>query len=147
MKPSIVCEACQTPFIPDCRHLLRQRFCHRLSCQQARRREGQRLRRARLRDSLNLEIGFIPLFRGWLNDEAALVKPHQNALKRFHPVIIGLISQLIDSPHPEDILAFIRRCIQRGQDIMSPPRVTARTRTLKTNGNVNHPTTDSGEAA
>ena len=137
MKPSIVCESCQTPLIPDSRHLLRQRFCRGASCQQARRREAQRRRRARFRDSVNATPKCIPLHQGWLNDEAALLKPHQVTLQRFHPAIIGLFSQLIDSPHPDDILAFLRRCIERGQDILFPPSAATGRRALQRKAKVN----------
>ena len=147
MKSSILCEACESPFIPDCRHRVRQRFCHHVSCQRARRREGQRLRRTNLRDSLHLPALSEPANHRQLNNEAALVKPHQAALKRFHPVIIGLISQFIDSTDPQEVLAFIRRCIERGQDIMFPPRPVKQRRTLKTKGNVTLAATASGKTA
>jgi hypothetical protein len=47
--------------------------------------------------------------KGRLADEAA-VKPSEAVLARFHPVIIGRISQFIDSTAQEDIADFLRRC-------------------------------------
>jgi len=56
----------------------------------------------------------------WHSAEAAL-KPHEAALAQFHPAIIRLVSQLIDSTSQEDILVFMRWCAARGQDILFPP--------------------------
>ena len=126
MNSSIPCEACQVLFIPDIRQHRRQCYCGKASCQKSRRRESQRTRRARFRDPLYLGDNILHLSRGWLNTEAAMMKPHQLALKGFHPVIIGLISQFIDSPQPDDILSFIRRCYARGSDILSPRRLSTR---------------------
>ncbi len=61
---------------------------------------------------------------GWPAAEAAM-KPHEATLAQFHPAIIGLVSQLIDSTTQEDILAFMRRCAARGQDILFPPGAQA----------------------
>jgi hypothetical protein len=65
------------------------------------------------------------LHLGWLTDEAVRMKPYEAALRQFHPAIIGLISQFIDSVHPDDILAYLRKCMARGSDILFPPRTTS----------------------
>ena len=115
MKTSLFCHACQKAFIPDPRHIHHQRFCLSHSCQCARRRQNQRLRRGRAyRDPSPSAIG-LPAGRRGITSEAA-VKPYEAALSQFHPVIIGLISLFTDSTAQEDIVAFIRRCAARGQD-------------------------------
>lgn len=52
--------------------------------------------------------------------EAGL-KPAEAALARFHPVIIGMVSHMIGSIYPEDVLASIRCLWQRGNDIVDAP--------------------------
>lgn len=66
---------------------------------------------------------------------ANVLKPHEAVLKQFHPAIIGLISQFIDSTSSPDIVDFLRKCIAQGQDILFPPRaaVPAKTRNSKPN--------------
>ena len=137
MNTSIACQACRNPFIPDSRHRGRQRFCLRSQCQLSRRRQNQALRRSRTRP-LSPTQAAQKLHQGWLTDEAALLKPYEAALSQFHPAIIGLISQLIDSPSPDDILAFLHRCIARGHDILFPPASTQRQKSpkLKTNAKI-----------
>ena len=120
MKHSPSCQACKKPFISDSRHQDRQRFCSRPACQRARRRANQNLRRSRAKGILPLPKTTLLAPQGQLAAEAAM-KPHEAALAQFHPVIIGLVSQLVDSTSLEDILVFMRRCAARGQDILYPP--------------------------
>ena len=121
MKTSCACEACKKPFIPDPRHRHHQRFCSRAACQRARRQENQWLRRNRTQSTLRLPEAMILTAQGLPASEAAM-KPHEAVLEQFHPIIIGLISHLIDSTAQEDIAAFLRRCALRGHDILYPPK-------------------------
>ena len=121
MNSSVACQACRSPFIPDARHRRHQRFCLRSQCQLARRRQNQALRRSRTQPPLTSTQAMQHLHQGWLVDEAVKMKPYEAALNQFHPAIIGLISQIIDSPAPDDILAYLRRCMARGSDILFPP--------------------------
>ena len=52
--------------------------------------------------------------------EAGL-KPTEAALARFHPVIIGMVSNMIGSIYPDDVLTTIRRLWSRGNDIVDAP--------------------------
>jgi hypothetical protein len=118
MKTVFVCEACNTPVIPKLRQFDRQRFCLDPACQRLRRRQNQRLRRAKAHGKPT------PVDTGGRDAEAA-VKPHEAALLQFDPAIIGLVSLFIDSTSQQDILVFLRRCAARGQDILFPPTTQA----------------------
>ena len=120
MQSSLFCQACTKPYIQHPRHLHHQRFCLDHSCQRARRRQNQRLRRDQAQNALSRSMGVLPVGRSWVAGEAAM-KPCEAVLSQFHPVIIGLISQFIDSTSREDIVAFVRRCAARGQDILCAP--------------------------
>jgi hypothetical protein len=120
MKTSFVCEACNKPAILDLRQLKRQRFCHDANCQRARRRQSQRLRRTQAQGKVPSVSSMTMVAPSGTPHEAAM-KPHEATLAQFHPVIIGLVSQFIDSSSQEDILMFLRRCAVRGQDILFPP--------------------------
>ena len=119
-----VCEACNTPVIPNLRQLNRQRFCLHPACQRLRRRQNQRLRRGKAHGKLASARVPISVDPGGWEAEAA-VKPHEAALSQFDPAIIGLVSLFIDSTSQQDILAFLRRCAARGQDILFPPNSQA----------------------
>ena len=124
MKTVFVCEACNTPVIPNLRQLDRQRFCLDPACQRLRRRQNQRLRRAKAHGKLASARVSAPVDPGGRDAEAA-VKPHEAALLQFDPAIIGLVSLFIDSTSQQDILVFLHRCAARGQDILFPPKTQA----------------------
>jgi len=124
MKTVFVCEACNTPAIPNLRQLERQRFCLDPACQRLRRRQNQRLRRAKAHGKLASATVPAPVDSGRSGAEAA-VKPHEAALSQFDPAIIGLVSLFIDSNSQQDIQVFLRRCAARGQDILFPPKTQA----------------------
>jgi len=63
------------------------------------------------------------------------VKPAEAGLSHFHPIIIGLISQLIDSTDPQEILLAIRRLWSRGIELNEPPAAAKRPNTPK-NGHI-----------
>ena len=125
MNASVACQACRNPFIPDLRHLRHQPFCLCNQCQKARHRQNQTPRRARARPPVIPSRAAHQVHHGWLSDKAAMMKPYDAVLSQFHPAVISLVSQFIDSPRADDIVAFLRRCIARGQDILVPAGMTS----------------------
>jgi hypothetical protein len=129
MKTFSICEACKKPVILDPRQINRQRFCPNANCQRARRRQNQRLRRTQAQGKI-LSVSSMPMVAPSGMPHEAAMKPHEATLMQLHPIIIGLISQFIDSNSQEDILFFLRRCAARGQDILFPPDPKALANTL-----------------
>jgi hypothetical protein len=120
MKTMLHCKACKKPFIPRANNRKRQSFCSAPSCQQARRSHNQRCRRRQA--NRNQTQSNQPQASDYkpFAVEAGL-KPTEAALARFHPVIIGMVSHMIGSIYPDDILASIRRLCERGNDILHAP--------------------------
>jgi hypothetical protein len=120
MKTESNCKACTKPFVPRENNRKHQRFCSEPSCQQARRSYNQRCRRKEMEGKRTQSKQPQAAVYKSFGVEAGL-KPAEAALARFHPVIIGMVSQMIGSIYPEDILATIRRLWQRGNDIVDAP--------------------------
>ena len=113
------CQGCSILFAVDPRNSERQRFCSNADCQRERRRREQRLRRAAALERLCAEL---------LNDDPKPAKGLQAAsripealIDTQSPILIGLISMLIDSKNPEEISKALRRLWQRGLEILNPP--------------------------
>ena len=113
------CQACNELFRPDPRNGERQRFCSNVSCRQERRRREQRLRRATLLERICAEL---LSKRPKVGRGLQKASPIPEALMDTQsPVLIGLISMLIDSVDREEIHQAIRRLWQRGFEILNPP--------------------------
>src|SRR5258708_1287595 len=100
----------------DPRNSERQRFCSNADCQREPRRREQRLRRATALERLCAEL---------LNDDPKPVRELQAAsripealIDTQSPILIGLISMLIDSEDREEISKALRRLWQRGLEIL-----------------------------
>ena len=113
------CQACSVLFSVDPRNSERQRFCSNADCQRERRRREQRLRRATALERLCAEL---------LNHDPKPVRKLQAAsripealIDTQSPILIGLISMLIDSEDREEISKALRRLGERGIQILNPP--------------------------
>ena len=113
------CQACSVLFAVDPRNSERQRFCSSSDCQRERRRREQRLRRATVLERLCVEL---------LNDDAKSLRELQAAsripealIDTQSPILIGLVSMLIDSEDREEISKALRRLGERGIQILNPP--------------------------
>ena len=123
MNAKAICLGCGQALISEGnRNRHRQRFCLEESCQRVRRAESQRQRRARARKLRSL-AGAMPGLLTLLATPEAGVRPSEAVLGQFPAVFIGLISQFVDSMAREDIEAFLRRCVVRGNEILHPPKV------------------------
>ena len=112
------CQACNVLFAADPRNSERQRFCSNGDCQRERRRREQRTRKAAALERLCAEL---------LSDDPTSVRGLQAAsripealIDTQSPVLIGLISMLIDSEDREEISKALRRLWQRGAEILNP---------------------------
>src|SRR5450755_3100216 len=103
MKSPNVCQTCKGPLIPSARNSPHQRFCPRKSCQRARRSQNQRLRRAKVQEKPLSSNSQAKTNQGGFSGEAAVKPDEAGIITSFHPVLIGLASQLIGSDDPEDI--------------------------------------------
>lgn len=113
------CQACSILFAVDPRNSERQRFCSNADCQRERRRPEQRVRRATALGRLCAEL---------LNDDPTPVRKLHAAsripealIDTQSPILIGLISMLIDSEDRDEISKALRRLWQRGAEILNPP--------------------------
>jgi hypothetical protein len=112
------CQACSVLFAVDLRNSERQRFCSNADCQRERRRREQRVRRASALERLCAELQ---------NDDPRPVR-RLHAASRIpealidtqSPIVIGLISILIDSEDRDEISKALRRLWQRGAEILNP---------------------------
>jgi hypothetical protein len=105
-------------FAVDHRNSERQRFCSNPDCQRERRRREQRLRRAPALERLCSEL---------LNDDPKAARRLQKAsripealIDTQSPLLVGLISMLIDSKDREEISKALRRLWERGVEILNP---------------------------
>jgi len=105
-------------FEVDARNSERQRFCSKPECQRERRRREQRLRRATALDRLCADL---------LNDDPRAARRLQVAsqipealIESQSPILIGLISMLIDSNDREEISKTLHKLWQRGVQILHP---------------------------
>jgi hypothetical protein len=105
-------------FAVDHRNSERQRFCSSPDCRRERRRREQRLRRATALERLCAALQ---------NDDPKAVRGLQKAsripealIDTQAPILVGLISMLIDSADREDISQALRRLWQRGFEILNP---------------------------
>ena len=112
------CQACSVLFAVKPRNSDRQRFCYGSDCQRERRRREQRLRRATVLERLCVEL---------LNDDAKSLRELQAAsripeaiIDTQSPILIGLVSMLIDSEDREEISKALRKLWQRGVEILNP---------------------------
>ena len=117
------CQACSVLFAVEPRNSERQRFCPKPDCQRERRREAQRLRRATVLERLCSAL---------LKDDPKAASGPQTAscipeglIDSQSPVLIGLISMLIDSADREEISNALRRLWQRGVQILDPQLTTS----------------------
>jgi hypothetical protein len=112
------CQACSVLFAANNHNSERQRFCSKPDCQRERRRREQRLRRA-----TDLER----LCSALLNDDPKAARRLQKASRNPEalmdaqsPLLIGLISMLIDSHDREEISKTLRRLWLQGFEILNP---------------------------
>ena len=127
MKNTRKCSACKAAFTVDYRNNQRHAYCPQGSCQRARRRQEQRLRRA-LEKSRQLLTDALEGSRRLQRASPSL----DAVFSAQSPVIIGLISTLTDSRSREDIEKTIRSLWQRGQSILdqiNPSAVKKRPKT------------------
>ena len=118
----MTCQACNQLFIPRPNNRGNQRFCPDVACQRVRRLQTQRRRRRR-----QAGVGRFGFSSAAARQELplateAVVKPAEAGLTHFHPLIIGLVSTMIDSNDPDDILTCILGLYMRGLDLCQPPR-------------------------
>ena len=123
------CQACSTLFAVEPRNSERQRFCPKPDCQQERRREAQRLRRATVLERLCSAL---------LKDDPMAARGPQAAsripeglIDSQSPVLIGLISMLIDSEDREEISIALQKLWQRGLQILDPQLTTSQLKRLE----------------
>jgi len=96
-----------------------QAFCPRPECRRSRRAEAQRKRRERSRETTSLTRRLKPSEAHWL---------------RQNPMIIGLISVLIDSTDWREIEAFCASAILRGKKILDGTLVEEEGKPLRNQG-------------
>jgi hypothetical protein len=106
------CQACSMLFAVDPRNSERQRFCSNPDCQRERRRREQRWRRTPALERLCSEL---------VNDDPKAARRLQKAsripealIDTQSPILVGLISMLIDSKDREEISKTLRRLWERG---------------------------------
>ena len=112
------CQVCNTLYATDSRNSERQRFCSSPDCQRERRRREQRLRRTKVLERLWLELlKDDPKPRRGLQKASLLPEA---SIDTQSPILIGLISMLIDSEDREEIAKVLRRLWRRGVEILNP---------------------------
>src|SRR5690349_5086887 len=112
MAPVRHCRACGEAFTPDPRNQHRQAFCALPDCQRQRRAAVQRRRRQK---------------------EASLtrsLRPSDAAWLKKNPLIIGLISVLIESRDLAEIEAYCSTLIERGTQILNEHRTSGSPKTV-----------------
>lgn len=112
------CKACSALFAVDHRNSERHRFCSNPDCQRERRRREQRGRRTAALECLCAEL---------LTDDPKTIKGLQKAspiseasIDAQSPILIGLISMLIDSQDRDEISRVLQKLWQRGFQILNP---------------------------
>jgi len=118
----MTCEACNQPFIPRPNNCVNQRFCRAVACQRVRRLQTQRRRRSSQAGEECFGLSSAVAKHEHPLAPEAVVKPAEAGLTHFHPLIIGLVSTMIDSNDPDDILTCILGLYMRGLDLCQPPR-------------------------
>jgi hypothetical protein len=125
------CEACNQPFIPSPNNRAHQRFCPDVACQRVRRNQTQsRRRRSQAGEGCLWPSSTMAKHQHHVAPEA-VVKPAEAGLSQFHPLIIGLVSTMIDSIDPDDILTCIQRCYIRGVNLCQASRCPKQVKPLK----------------
>ncbi len=94
--------------MPDARNDARQAFCSHPDCQRQRRTESQRHRRSLQRKEVALTRRLNPSEAAWLKQ---------------NPLVIGLISVLIDSIDLAEIETYCSTLIARGMSILNSDRL------------------------
>ena len=112
------CQTCNALFEADHRNAERQRFCSKPDCQRERRRREQRLRRAQALERICTELR---------NDNPRAARRPQKAsrvrealIDSQSPIVIGLVSMLIDSEDREEIAHALGKLWERGWKILNP---------------------------
>lgn len=113
------CQACSVLFEADHRNAERQRFCPKPGCQRERRRQEQRSRRAtdleRICAALRSDNP-----KGARRLQKASRVP-EALIDSQSPIVIGLISMLIDSEDREEISNALQKLWEKGWNILHPP--------------------------
>ena len=118
----MTCEACNQPFIPRPNNRVNQRFCPDVACQRVRRLQTQRRRRRSQAGESRCGLSSEAAMHKHPLAPEAVVNPAEAGLTHFHPLIIGLVSTMIDSIDPDAILTCIRGLYMRGINICQAPR-------------------------
>ena len=116
------CEACNQPFLPSPNNRAHQRFCPAVACQRVRRLQTQRRRRSSQAEERRFGLSSVVAKHEHPIAPEAVVKPAEAGLTHFHPLIIGLVSTMIDSIDPDAILTCIRGLYIRGINLCQAPR-------------------------
>src|SRR5947207_13235266 len=98
------CQSCGKRFPSDYRINGRQQFCGDAECQRRRRTDNQRSRRNRTKHGGTVK---------------RLLKPSDAAWLRRNPLLVGLISVLIDSSDLGDIQRYYSALVHRGSKILT----------------------------
>lgn len=151
------CLCCREDFAVDRRNGYHQKFCSKLGCRQASKRESQRRWLAKPENTKHFSgADEVERVRQWRQQHPGYWRKHrrksvgtlqeichnqttdsqgvlegdpqdlfcrtlQDVCVAQTPLLVGLLSQLLDSALQEDIVGFARRMVAKGQDLLDMP--------------------------